>query len=794
MALVVESFNGTDIQTATYRSYLVGADNIETRAIEPVVVRPAGRNGRFMRSNVTPRIVPVHVEIISGDTDAGQIALAQTFTLGTEGEFLVTYNGTSRALTARVERTIKYDQAPRLFTAVLVAEDPDWHSSALQTVTQQQTVSAATWAVANDGNVADYRGVYTLKPVTAKLTASGYVWKREVVVANPVARPFANYAHMLTLGHAALVTAVKSLASGNDVRIRVDGVETPRWVNTSAGRTWNTATCDIWWNMTLSPGKFATLFADTTAAVPANGADLEVVRGGTSGWPRTGVMLIDDEVITYTGISTNNANGREAFTGITRAARNTVAAIHTTTDTIYWVERRVQLIYGYSGAGAPDARDEQKPMLDFTDASLSNTSHRWLDFAHATDPRSMQWARRAVNRDDQEPAFIQAATGSPAASMAFVFQSAGAQVGSPLFNQWERDFPSGTDGNIAPTRVVDASLGIQYITLDADGNELKGTIANDGLQLGPLVSAADAHDPGDVYGIRFWAFNHLVAQNPQPLVNAQGLSLPVGAAITLAQQFTVGTEPLNIAAASIYVVDDAVARTLTIMLYSDELDATPVGGQIATANIATSGGGTAEWVTAIFATHVTLQPNKTYFVVAYTAAGAVTWRYQNQPYTGGRMVSGGALVVPGSCFNFRLHGYPAPTATSFVRCDDNCLATDGDDATITSLIVPLLATGIPYIAMLAEQACYWLNSVLSNDTTVQTATFDLICVLNDEIDIDVGARTVKNVTTGEDVLWGCKFSDPDEWIRLAAGSNTFKLTEAGIVRVDVIAETRDRWL
>jgi hypothetical protein len=71
---------------------------------------------------------------------------------------------------------------------------------------------------------------------------------------------------------------------------------------------------------------------------------------------------------------------------------------------------------------------------------------------------------------------------------------------------------------------------------------------------------------------------------------------------------------------------------------------------------------------------------------------------------------------------------------------------------------------------------------------------DAITVDEDVIEIDVGRRTVKNLTNPENLIHAAKFSDPDEWIRLAPGSNTFSLTEAGIVREDVVASTYDRWL
>lgn len=797
MALVVESFAGTDINTSAYSPRLHAGDAIESMAISPVVVRPAGKFGRFLRSDVQAKIIPVHVTILSGGDDAGQIALAQIFTRGITGELVVTYNGTSRALTCRVERTILYDKAPNQFTAVLVSEDPMWHSTSLQTVTQNQTSSGATWAVANDGNAADYNGIFTVQTKTAKATADGYLYKREYIIANRVARPFNNYALMFQFDHAALTTT-KSLASGNDVRVRVDGVEVPRWASTQAAQTWDQTTTEVWFNLTLSPAKTATLLtAFASGASPANGADCEVVKGGTSGWPTSGAFVIDNEVVSYTGISLKNSNGREAFTGITRGARTSTAAAHSAAAVLYWVERRVQILYGYSGASAPDARDELKPMLDLTSATLTNTQHEWLDFADSANPlRSMQWGRKYVTTRDDQPDKIISATGAPAASMSMVYNKNGASVGSPVFNQWQRDVPSGTDGNIAPTRVVDASMALQYITVDADGNEVLGTEANDGLQLGPLTSAADAHDPGDSYGIHFWAFNQTVGASPTHLAPLDNTGTVIAAAVGTiqGQQFTTGSEPITIKSISIRVQDDSSARAVTIGLSSNQSTTSPVGTSFATtASVNTGGAGALEWITATFATAVTLAPNTAFWITPACATGSVTWKMDYVSYSGG-VGRYSSTNVSYAAFLFRLLGYAAAQAASLVRCDDTSLATDGDDATITSLTVPLLSTGIPYLNLLAETSCYWSNWVLSNNTTSQTVTMDAICVDEDEIEINVGARTVKNVTTGENLLAAAKFSDPDEWIRIAPGTNTFALTETGIVSESVVIEYYDRWL
>lgn len=798
MAIVVESFNGTDIQTSTYRSFLMAGEGVEDRAISPVVQRPSGRNGRFLRSDVVARTVPVHVEIISGDTDSGQIVLAQTFAPGTTGELVVTYNGTSRGLTARVERTVKYDKAPRMFTAILVAEDPLWHSASQNTNTQQQTSSGTTWTRSNAGNAAEYSPVITFQPKTTKLTANAYLYKREVIIANRVARPFANYAVDVTNGgidHAAIVTAVKAQADGDDWRVRVDGVEVPRWFGEHANNDANSTATKTWINLTLSPAKTASLLAAITNVSPANNGDLEVVKGGTSGWPTSGALLVDDEVITYTGTTENNSNGRAAFTGITRGARNTTAAAHDAADVCYWIERRVQIIYGYSGASAPDARNELKPMLDLTSSTLTNTRHEWINFAHATDPRSMQWTRAYESVKDDQASSIVAPSGSPAADMQLQYYAGGAQAGKPTANIWERDFPSGVATSASAlnyTRTIGKYMGLQVLGHDTDGNE-----AILDTRVGEATSTSTNVTPAsNIYSVRFWGFNAILWAPPR----RPGASATTAGEITTtqtdyAQKFFVGDAPVQLHGIVFAASDDATPRLVTVVVYAGGASSPGTAISALTGTVTTTALGATDH-SATFTTATSLSAGAAYWVTFKAAASNEVDVYQAPPEHGTDDYNRVAAVTdttPEFCIDMVLLGTRAPHVSSITRIDNNLVPTDGAAVSIDGVNVDLESTGVPYFAVKGEESIYWLNGVFGNNTTSQTITFDLICAIDDQIKVDVGARTVTNITTNENVLYGAKFSDPDEWIRLAPGTNTFVHTETGLVRVDVTVAHYDRW-
>jgi hypothetical protein len=216
---------------------------------------------------------------------------------------------------------------------------PEGRSTSQQSVTEQVTATGQSWDIVNDGNGPEQNPVFTLIPTTQKAAGDAYLYKREVVIANKVARTFANYALDVTNGGldtAALVTATKMQADVDDLRVLVDGVEVTRWIGENAATDANSATTTVWINLTLSPGIITGLLAAISAGTPSDGSDLEVTRGGTAGFPRTGAVLVGDEVIEYDGITASNTNGRAAFLNIKRGRRNTTAASHSAGDAVYW--------------------------------------------------------------------------------------------------------------------------------------------------------------------------------------------------------------------------------------------------------------------------------------------------------------------------------------------------------------------------------------------------------------------------------------------------------------------------
>lgn len=433
MSIVVESFNGNDLQSANLEAWLTVGDNPFGREVDAIFVEPVGRFARYARSQHKRKVLPVNVRIVSGTLNTWQRTLEQWFEPGTQGALVITEDGVSKAWDAVVKSRMRYAQGAAVFQAVLEIADPRLRSETVATDTEAITSSGEQWTVNNPGTTAEVSPVIRVTPTDAKAAADSWIYTSEVIIANQVDRALNNYAVAIPFAHATEVTATRSQADGDDVRVLVDGKMVPRW---AGGAGWDDDGLLLWINLPSSPGLTARLREAITDVSPADGGDLPVEEGDTSGWPSAGVLRIAGEAIRYSGITSR------AFTGVTRGARNTTAAAASAAAEAQWVEHRVQLLWGYSAATAPDARDDLEPMIDLVNST--NEEHIWENFADTEDPgRSMQWARNLVTRDAQTGRVL-APSGAPAASMSFEYRVAGPKAGSPNFNTWQRQFPTGT--------------------------------------------------------------------------------------------------------------------------------------------------------------------------------------------------------------------------------------------------------------------------------------------------------------------------------------------------------------
>ncbi|RLC69435.1 MAG: hypothetical protein DRI81_20470, partial [Chloroflexi bacterium] len=231
----------------------------------------------------------------------------------------------------------------------------------------------------------DVYPVLRLTPKQAK--TAGYAYRRWVPVIWTVDAAYSKYPYMLgTFDTAALVTASKAQADGDDWRVVVDGSETDRWFGDSGTAQFNQTATKTWVNLDFQAGWEGTLEAaigsgDTVDSIDVN----EDISGAASSGILVAYHGASYEAFTYTG---KNETERR-FTGVSRAARGTSALALSADDSVYWVQHDVWVLYGNASATAPSQDDDYKPIFDLGDST--NTSWVYEEFGEDDGLRTGAW-------------------------------------------------------------------------------------------------------------------------------------------------------------------------------------------------------------------------------------------------------------------------------------------------------------------------------------------------------------------------------------------------------------------
>ena len=283
------------------------------------------------------------------------------------------------------------------------------------------TASGQTKVLANSGDEKAYP-ILDIKPTSGK--TGDWAYKIWIPVRWLVDEAFTSYPMDITNDSwdtDALVTASKMQADGDDLRVWVDGVEVDRWLDGI-----DTVSTKVWVNLDFQAKQEATL----GTAIASSGSITEIVAStDISGFPSTGIVIIDSEAFTYTGKS----DSTKTFTGVTRAMRGTSMAAHTTTDTIWWVQHDIWILYGNATASAPSVDDDYKPVFDLS--TSTNTSWDYDDFGEDDGLRTGAWAYTEVANADQYGG-NQGASGDPWVEAGIDAQSDDLSYGEGYYQIW----------------------------------------------------------------------------------------------------------------------------------------------------------------------------------------------------------------------------------------------------------------------------------------------------------------------------------------------------------------------
>ncbi len=237
---------------------------------------------------------------------------------------------------------------------------------------------------------------FRITPNTAKSAGNGYQYRRFVRIEWNAGLGAVKYPILIGPIDTTGLVPAKMQADGDDWRIYVDGFEVDRWFGGASGAAGgpNSATTKTWINLDFAPQEAVTLETSIGAAGSIDEIESE---DDISGFPNSGLLLIDSEIFYYTGKNDTD----KKFTGVTRAVRNTSAAAHTGgTATVEWIQHDVFIVYGNSTLSAPDVDDLNEPA--FALGSSTNSSWVYTEFGEDVKLRAAQWDWDIITQPSNE--------------------------------------------------------------------------------------------------------------------------------------------------------------------------------------------------------------------------------------------------------------------------------------------------------------------------------------------------------------------------------------------------------
>ena len=303
----------------------------------------------------------------------------------------------------------------------LALEEPIWREVTEQTSTWSITASGQTTSPTVRGN---YTALPTIEITPTSAKVGNYAYKRFVTIYNNTNEWIKKYPICVSgagLGTAALVTAGKMQADGDDLRVYVDGSEVDRWLygmNTTATMVWINISLKSKIEMVLGTALAGTGTPTTLQMSRTNPNKLAIAS-----MPAEGLVLIDSELISYSAVDRSNLT----LTITERASRGSSMAAHSAGATVRWIQRDIYIQYGNSSATAPTTDDTDKPIIELG-ATSTNSVWKYTEFRDDDGLRSGNWQSQRLSGGSFSQAYIYEGdhmdkVADPATEMGAVIQS-----------------------------------------------------------------------------------------------------------------------------------------------------------------------------------------------------------------------------------------------------------------------------------------------------------------------------------------------------------------------------------
>ena len=361
--IIIKTFNGYTLNNSDFRATAASAKNPPPAT--PIFIEQANTDQIYAGTfKIDVRSVVVTLQIIdAANRDTLEAQLKEACRPGTAGLLvgLFTDNMTDYQLTVVVQ-SIRVDKGG-VWTIIFSTGESAWHAVTASTDSLSLTASGDKKDL-TVGGYSPTRLNISITPTT--LPATGYAYQRLYQLVNKAGYGYGIRPWCIALDTAALVTAGKMQADGDDIMVVVDGAVVNRWLGGM-----NTSATHIWFNLNLAAGQTLELLT----AVASSGGITTLYfkktannKSALTALPGRGFVQHGTEWFEYTGKDT----AKYTLTGVTRAALETTMQAHAAADSFAWIEHSIYLLYGNGSATAPALTDtdydDMKPVFDLVNS------------------------------------------------------------------------------------------------------------------------------------------------------------------------------------------------------------------------------------------------------------------------------------------------------------------------------------------------------------------------------------------------------------------------------------------
>jgi len=778
-ALLPVSFDGNALNDSNYVSWFERADNVMgTVVAQAVDVDRPFNSPKTVGIQKQGKAYPLHIRLVSGVDETKLNTLKQWFASSQTQKYLKVTNGAGTTLrVACVSRGLLATDNAVEWIANLWADDGTLEADSASTDTHA-AVSGNSHDLShtNNGATNSYPKI-TIRPRAVKNSTLSPVWCQfrnfATQCAFPLTDPNGDGWPLMVIdawNTAALVTAGKAQADGDDCRVYVDGVEVKRWFGTGA-YAWNQATTKVWINVPFPSLCQATLKANTSAG---GTEDIESYEAdGFALWPASGYVQTGDasgEVMWY------GSHTLTVLSGIKRAQKGTTAAIHGAGGMLYRLPHDIRLTYGASALAAPYAPSNNKPIFDL--ALSTNTLRTWPTAYYAPGTRRTgQWVpfKKLLNALST---LLRVFEGSSKMNVEDSPPEAGKDEGAGWYFPCPPGVTAFTHDVAVPSNmllnvygsdgVADKLLATYNPDTDGDDKTVTPAATVDGVRYEGMVRTVTAAEPGTAGNGTLGTESNEIAQG----FTLDQVSTIYGFVFKLKK--TAGADG-NVVF-NLYKGGTADHPDSGDLLLSDTIVA-------AAADITTA------WAdySKLLATPITLPAGADYYITMYrdAAAAAIYWAYDTSCYARGTQYTEAAdtwTKHSDRTMWFRILG-------DGTICQPEVPTGSGNEVTIDN---PRLTLSNVWgtIPAGAETPCCLTDATITNGAQVLAVKLPML--IDESLVIDCKAKTAILTGNGESVAYAVTWPDGGEFY-LAPGANTITYAELGMTNTDLTLEVRDAW-